>query len=116
MTRILLLDDDLVIQVAVQNLIAALGWHVDVTVDVHQALLAVLDAPERYDAAVLDLELPDGRGDEVAPVLALLHPAAHVVLHTGRLLPGPPPGVHVYLAKDRGLLALLEHLQAALAR
>ena len=64
---------------------------------------------------MLDLELPDGHGDQVAAVLAVLHPDAHVVLHSGWQLPGPPPGAHAYLNKNAGLLALLDHLQAQLS-
>ncbi len=113
MTRILVVDDDAVVRVAVQNLASALGSLVDLACDVEQALLASLNA-EDYDAAVIDLDLPDGGGDLVAGVLGLLHPRAHVVLHTGRR-PPTQRGSTAYVCKDGGPLALLDHLEEVLA-
>ena len=102
MRRILLVHDDAVLRVAVQNLAAALGWHVDLARDVAEALRAGLTAGSAYDAAVVDGELSDGSGTLVADALAVLHPAAHVVL------PGDP-------MTGRGPLALLDHLEGVLA-
>ncbi len=112
MTRILVVDDDAVVRVAVQNLASALGWLVDLACDVEQALLASL-TPD-YDAPIIDLDLPDGCGDLVAGVLGLLHPRAHVVLHTGRR-PPTQRGSTAYVCKDGGPLALLDHLEEVLA-
>lgn len=123
MRRILLVHDDAVLRVAVQNLAAALGWHVDVARDVAEALSAGLTAAS-YDAAVVDSRLPDGCGTLVADALAALHPAAHLVLHSdvqpGAAAHGPVargtalPGQVAHLPA-RGPLALLDHLQGVLS-
>ncbi len=79
MARILLLDDDRFIQVAVQNLLAGLGWRT----------WSCRTAPGISRA---------GAGGAA--------PGQHVVLHTGRDLPGPPVGAHAYLNKQQGFLGL----------
>ena len=113
MTRVLIVDDDPVVRVALENLMAALDWDVTSVPDVTSALLALLpDEQGGYDAAVLDHDLPDGSGTEVAQVLALMHPGAHVVMHTSRDLLCLPGGVATLVPKRRGPLAVLDHLQA----
>ncbi len=112
MTRVLLVDDDPVVRIALENLMAALDWDVTSVRDVAQALLALLPEQGEYDAAVLDHDLPDGTGGQVASVMALLHPRAHVVMHTSRDLPLLPWGVATLVPKRRGPLAVLDHLQA----
>ena len=111
MTRVLVVDDDPVVRIALENLLAALDWDVTSVPDVAQALIALLPDGAGYDAAVLDHDLPDGNGGEVATVLALLHPRAHVVMHTSRDLTLLPWGVTAFVPKRCGPLAVLDHLQ-----
>lgn len=115
MPRILLVDDDAVIRVAVENVAAARGWQVDLACDVAQALQASMATPGTYDAAVVDAHLPDGSGQVVADVVALLHPGAHVVLHTCTAEEVPPScAATAYLTPERGFLGLLDHLGGVL--
>ncbi len=117
MPRILLVDDDAVLRVAVQNLAAALGWQVDLACDVREALQASLTTADAYDAAVVDAELPDGGGAVVADVVAVLHPGVYVVVQTGGWAEtaGLQAGAATTcLPKERGPLALLDHLEGVL--
>ena len=60
--RLLLLEDDRATYTALQGILTLRGWDVVVATTVADARCA-LDAP--LDAAVLDLMLPDGAGDDL---------------------------------------------------
>ncbi len=109
MSAVLVVDDDPVVRVAVQNILSALGHRVVLAEDVRSALL-LLDGTEHYDQVVLDHDLPDGTGVEVAAALARLQPTACVVMHTSRTLAERPHGVDVVVAKSPGLGPLLDAL------
>ena len=60
--RLLIVDDDSYTQLALRNLFARRGWTVDLAASVAEGL-ATLDDSHR--ALILDLNLPDGGGEEV---------------------------------------------------
>lgn len=61
--RVLIVEDDPALRLAMERMLQAEGWQVDVVTDGEYALAAT--ATERYDAAVLDLGLPRRSGIEV---------------------------------------------------
>jgi len=61
--RVLIVEDDPALRLAMERMLQAEGWQVDVVTDGEYALAAT--ATERYDAAVLDLGLPRRGGIEV---------------------------------------------------
>ena len=113
MVHVLVVDDDLLVRVAVQNVLSALGHTVVCAADVGTALALLAAGDHRYDQVVLDHDLPDGTGVEVAGVLALLQPHADVVMHTSRELPAAPYGVDPVVRKGPGLTALFDALAPA---
>ena len=112
MSLVLVVEDDPVIRVAVQNLAAVLGHDV-VSVDCVEDALALLQgSATQYDQVVLDHDLPDGTGREVAFALSVLQPDARVIMHTSRVLSEPPYGVDTVVRKVPGLTELLDALAA----
>ena len=109
--RALVLDEDPVVRVALQNLLAVLGWEVEALgEEVAAALDAVADSGASYDLVVLDRGLGDGLADDLARMLPLLQPHAHVVMLTGGALGVVPEGVARLLPRGGGLAPLLDHL------
>jgi CheY-like chemotaxis protein len=115
MTLVLLVDDDPVMRVAVQNMLSVLGHEVVAAVDVGSALVLLSSGAHTFDQVVLDHDLPDGTGVEVAAVVQLLQPQARVVMHTSRALAYPPAGVHRVVRKAAGLDPLWAVLAAPAA-
>jgi CheY-like chemotaxis protein len=112
-TLVLIVDDDPVVLLAAANLAAVLGHDV-VTAQSVAAALALLSAGgPHYDRVVLDHDLPDGTGSEVAEELARSQPEARVIMHTSRLLAVSPFGVDHLVRKAPGLGPLMDALAAA---
>jgi CheY-like chemotaxis protein len=109
---VLVVDDDPVVRVAVQDLLAVLGHEVACAGSVAEGL-ALLQDSEQAVLVVLDHDLPDGTGTELALVAALLHPSASVVMHTTRVFAVPPAGVSRVVTKSPGLSALMDVLVPA---
>ena len=112
MTLMLVVDDDPVISIAVQNLAAVLGHDVVTADSVSAALDLLRDSGDQYDHVVLDHDLPDGTGREVAMYLAVLQPGARVIMHTSRTLTESPFGVDQVVRKVPGLVDLMDVLVA----
>ncbi len=110
MTLVLVVDDDPIIRIALQNLLASLGHQVVCAASVAEAV-AVLRR-ERFAQVVLDHDLPDGVGTEVAALLAVRQPDARVVMHTSRVLAALPFGVGRVVRKQADLGSLLAALAA----
>ena len=114
--RALVLDEDPVMRVALQHVLSLLGWQVEV---LGEELAAALDAVAGGDAAyglvVLDRALGDGLADDLARMLPLLQPTAHVVMLTSAVLCPVPEGVDRLLPRAGGLGPLLDHLAARTA-
>jgi CheY-like chemotaxis protein/anti-sigma regulatory factor (Ser/Thr protein kinase) len=62
--KLLLLDDDVSIQETVGDFLTDKGFEVHVVGTVAYAMQSIAD--ERYDCLLLDMELPDGSGNDVA--------------------------------------------------
>jgi PAS domain S-box-containing protein len=81
--RVLLVDDDELIQVSVQSILQTLGHEVDTTSCGEEAL-ARIEAGLRPDLVILDLNMPGLGGRGTLPRLRALLPAVPVLLSTGR--------------------------------
>jgi DNA-binding response OmpR family regulator len=78
--RLLLLEDDRATYTALKRVLALRGWDVILTTTVAEAREA-LDEP--LDAAVLDLMLPDGAGDDLVQELRTRSPDMPIAVTTG---------------------------------
>ena len=109
--RALVLDEDPVMRVAVENVLSLLGWQVEsLGEETAAALDAVAGGGAAYDLVVLDRALGDGLADDLARMLPLLQPTAHVVMLTSAGLCPVPHGVDRLLPRAAGLAPLLDHL------
>lgn len=115
MSLVLVVDDDPVVRVALQNLLAAVGHEVVCAASVAEArvLLARDGAP--FTRVVLDHDLPDGLGTEIAALLPATLPHAQVVMHSSHTFASAPYGVGRTVVKGPGLGPLLDVLDALAA-
>jgi PAS domain S-box-containing protein len=81
--RVLLVDDDELIQIAVRGLLEALG-HMVTTVSGGGEALARLQAGLQPEVVVLDMNMPALNGADTLPLLRSLRPALPVLLATGQ--------------------------------
>ncbi|MBX9698798.1 MAG: response regulator, partial [Acetobacteraceae bacterium] len=80
--RVLVVEDEPMIRLLACDILEAEGWSV-VGVSTAAAALAAARA-EGFDAAVIDLGLPDSSGAALLERLAALRPGLRVVISTGR--------------------------------
>jgi CheY-like chemotaxis protein len=83
-SRILLVDDDPLIQATVPDLIETLGHRVAIATSGREAL-ARLEAGDACDLVILDLNMPDLNGAETLKGIRRLRPGLPVLLATGFL-------------------------------
>ncbi len=81
--RVLVVDDDELVQASMAALLAGLG-HRQVTVASGEAALELLQKDPGFHAVILDVNMPGLGGDGTLPVLRARHPALPVLLATGR--------------------------------
>ena len=87
--RILLVDDDAPILQLLSQFLTRAG-HVPTTAgSVAEALAVAAAGSPNIDAAVIDLALPDGSGEEVAREILDKHPQARVVIASGYFYEAP---------------------------
>ena len=113
MQHVLVVEDDPVVLVAMTFLLEDLGYAVTAETTVAGGLVRLLSTQQQYAQIVLDHDLPDGKGTEVALVAATVQPSTPVTLHTASAPSGRPAGVSVVVPKTPGLSALLEVIPAA---
>jgi DNA-binding response OmpR family regulator len=83
--RILLVEDDRVGAQVARDILGHLGHSVDGTRSGAEALSAA--RAERFEAAVVDVGLPDADGFAVAEELCRLQPGLRCVVVTGQFIP-----------------------------
>ena len=83
--RVLYVDDDEVMVVMVERLLARAGFTVVADSDAAVAVRRLQADPDAFDAVVTDFNMPGMSGLEVARIVAGLRPALPVVLSTGYL-------------------------------
>jgi DNA-binding NtrC family response regulator len=73
--RVLLIDDEEIIRVALRRFFSRLGWRADEASDGDSALRIILsEPPVHYDAIISDLRMPGLSGVELHDRLATLRP------------------------------------------
>jgi len=114
--KVLLVDDDELIQNSVQALLEVLGYTAVTTAPSGEVALALLEAGLAPDVIILDMNMPGLGGAATLPRLRELNPTAPVLLATGRVdqmaltLASEHPGVTL-LPKPFGLRELQKHLE-----
>jgi PAS domain S-box-containing protein len=85
--HILVMDDESTVQESARNMLRALGYDVEVTADGEQAVDAYQQAKREgrpFDAVLMDLTVPGGRGGkEAIRILLESDPAARVIVSSG---------------------------------
>jgi two-component system, OmpR family, catabolic regulation response regulator CreB len=117
---ILLLEDDPAIARTVSYALEREGWAVEHVLLVRDAA-ARLSAPGAYQAAVLDVGLPDGSGLDLCRQLRAQHPALPIVLLTARgeetdRVIGLELGADDYITKPFSTRELCARVRALLRR
>jgi PAS domain S-box-containing protein len=114
--RVLLVDDDDLIQSSVQMILEVLGHTTVKTALSGEEALAMLEGGLEADLVILDMNMPGLGGIGTLPRLRMLRPALPVLLATGRVdqtaqdLVSAHPGVTL-LSKPFGLRELQKHLE-----
>jgi CheY-like chemotaxis protein len=115
--KVLLIDDDDLIQSSVQAILEFLGYAAVKIAPSGEAALALLEAGFEPDLVILDMNMPGLGGIGTLPRLRALRPEVPVLLATGRVdqtaltLASAHPGVTL-LAKPFGLRELQKHLES----
>jgi PAS domain S-box-containing protein len=115
--RVLLVDDDELVQSSVQALLEVLGHTAVTTAQCGEEALAKLEAGLEADLIILDMNMPGLGGAGTLPRLRTLRPTVPVLLSTGRAdqvassLASAHPGVTL-LSKPFGLRELQKHIEA----
>ena len=81
--RVLLVDDEEMIALAMQLLLESLGYDVVVHTKSHDALEAFRADPGRFDVVITDQTMPQMTGEDFIHVLRCLRPELPVILCTG---------------------------------
>jgi CheY-like chemotaxis protein/two-component sensor histidine kinase len=114
--KVLLVDDDDLIQSSVQAILECLGNTAVTTVPTGEEALAMLEGGLEPDLVILDMNMPGLGGMGTLPRLRVLRPEVPVLLATGRVdqtslnLASAHPGVTL-LSKPFGLRELRKHLE-----
>ncbi|MGC4116216.1 MAG: ATP-binding protein [Myxococcales bacterium] len=81
--HVLVVDDEPALARLTARLLETLGYHVTVKVQAKEALEELRAAPDRFDALVTDLAMPEMPGDALAREAIALRPSLQVILCTG---------------------------------
>jgi CheY-like chemotaxis protein len=112
--RVLLVDDEAGVRIAVAMLLQALGADVVQAGDGHRALELVREKP--FDAVLTDFHMPGMKGDALAEAIRSIQPDQHIILITGyveQALQRPLVPLHVneVLAKPCSMKRLAQALR-----
>ncbi|UJR82361.1 hybrid sensor histidine kinase/response regulator [Sandaracinus amylolyticus] len=107
--HLLLLDDDEGNRLTLAALLEDEGYTVD-TAESLAAARARLAEGARWDAALLDLHLDDGRGTDLVPALRSHAPEVVVLLLSGAPIDPRPPGVDATITKAVAFASIVAEL------
>jgi DNA-binding response OmpR family regulator len=119
MERILLLEDDLILQEIIEEYLTERGYRVESFYDGEQALDAAME--RRYDLLLLDVNVPEINGFELLGYLREIHNRTPVIFITSlgdlkNLRKGFELGAEDYIKKpfelDELLIRMTHHIQA----
>ena len=83
MGTILLVEDEALIAAATAEALRDLGFEVEEAATAAAALAFAKGNTAKLSAAIIDLNLPDGKGDDLAKKLRALKPSLPIVIATG---------------------------------
>jgi CheY-like chemotaxis protein len=106
-TRILIVDDEVAGRATLAALLELEGHEVRECGSLAQAK-AALSSGDRFDAVLIDRQLPDGRGDSLAEPIQRALPKASLILITGEAVDAVPPGFHAAYQKGMNPAFLTE--------
>lgn len=117
--RILVVDDEETIRFSLEVLLQRRGYAVTAAASGGQALACF--AQHAFDAALLDLHLPDMNGLDLARAIARQYPSVAIIILTGSsYFQGHPIEQQIggfgYLLKTTRPAAVLEYIAGTLAR
>ncbi|MBS0538523.1 MAG: response regulator, partial [Proteobacteria bacterium] len=81
--RVLLVEDEILVQMVAQEQLGELGCKVETAGSVTEAMNKVKRVAGGIDLAIVDIGLPDGKGDALAAELRALHPNLPIVIASG---------------------------------
>jgi signal transduction histidine kinase len=114
--RVLVVDDEPLVRRTLRRVLESVGMHVTEAENGERALEMLAERPLRFDAVLLDLSMPGLSGLDVLARLRPLLPELPVLLLSGDIGPGVPPGADAALQKPVLLKELHAVLGAALAK
>ena len=82
--RILVVEDEVLIQMLAVDYLEDAGLKVDTAGTAAEALNKLRLIPGGVDAAIIDLGLPDGRGDDLVREIRSIYPSLPIVIASGR--------------------------------
>jgi PAS domain S-box-containing protein len=82
--RILLVEDEVLIQMLAIDYLEEAGFNVDAAGSAAEAMNKLALIPGGVDAAVLDMGLPDRTGDVLVQEMRALHPSLPIIVATGQ--------------------------------
>jgi DNA-binding response OmpR family regulator len=109
-SKILSIDDNQVLNVMRQKVLAISGFDCDVAYTAEQALAMLLTC--HYDVILLDYYLPGTTGLQVANTISTIRPGVPIVVVTGEEIHERTDAVHSYLIKGEGPEVLIEKLKS----
>ena len=82
--RILIVEDEVLIQILASDYLEEAGFNVDSAGSAAEAMNKLALIPGGVDAAIVDMGLPDQKGDALIQEMRTLHPTLPVVVATGQ--------------------------------
>ncbi len=86
---ILVIDDDDVLRELLESMLNRMGYNVLLAASGDEAISIVKKTEIIIDATILDLFLPDIRGDRICPEIKGIHPDLKIILMSGYGLKNP---------------------------
>jgi DNA-binding response OmpR family regulator len=108
--KILSIDDNQMLNMMRQKVLAVSGFDCDLAYTAEQALAMVITC--HYDAILLDYYLPGTTGLQVANTIKTLRPDLPIIVVTGEELHERSDAVHSYLIKGEGPESLIARLKS----
>ena len=81
--QILIVDDELPILEAVQEILGGLGYTVTATLSSHDALKKIEQNPKQFDLVLTDMSMPEMNGLDLSRAIQSVNPGIPIVLCTG---------------------------------
>ncbi|HLG88076.1 MAG TPA: response regulator [Alphaproteobacteria bacterium] len=81
--RILIIEDEALVRMTMAEALVDSGCHVEEAATASEAISKFRDQPDGIDAAIIDVGLPDGRGDRLVEDFRAQRPDLPILLSTG---------------------------------